>query len=133
MSANSYTVTEVVCGTGLNADFSYKQDVCNPLSVQFFAAGSSLNNPYWSFGDNTSTTGTLTPTHTYTTTGNYLVRFTVDNPSGCPDTISKMVNVSTQLANIVLTNDTTICFGTTKLLKAQPSASFCWSPHHLFR
>jgi gliding motility-associated-like protein len=109
-------------------DFTYKQDVCNnPLSVQFFGAGASLVNPYWSFGDASTTTGTTTPTHVYSAPGNYLVRFTVNNPV-CNDTISKMINISFAQADIILTPDTSICFGTTKQLRAQPSDNFCWSP-----
>ncbi|MGC4104631.1 PKD domain-containing protein [Ferruginibacter sp.] len=120
------TVT-VAISTAASFDFTYKQDVCNPLSVQFTGAGASLVNPYWSFGDAATTTGTLTPTHTYTTAGNYLVRFTVNN-SPCNDTISKMITVGVVQADIVLTPDTTICPGTTKLLRAVPSANFCWTP-----
>ena len=34
-------------------DFSYKQNVCDPLSIQFTGIGSSLANSYWDFGDGT--------------------------------------------------------------------------------
>ncbi|HEV7453929.1 MAG TPA: LamG-like jellyroll fold domain-containing protein, partial [Candidatus Saccharimonadales bacterium] len=38
-------------------DFTYKQDVCNPLLVRFSGQGDNLQGPYWSFGDgNASTT-----------------------------------------------------------------------------
>ncbi|GAB2821465.1 PKD domain-containing protein [Ferruginibacter profundus] len=115
----------VVAGTSA-FDFSYKQDVCNPLSVQFTGAGAALINPYWSFGDLGTSTGTLTPTHTYTATGNYLVRFSVNN--ACNDTVSKVIAINVTQADIVLTPDTTICFGSTKLLRAQYANDFCWSP-----
>jgi len=108
-------------------DFSYKQDVCNPLSVQFSGAGAPLISPYWSFGDNSTITGTVNPIHNYTAPGNYLVRFTVSNP-GCNDTINKIISVNITPADIVITPDTTICFGATKLLRAQPAVNFCWSP-----
>ena len=42
------------CGSktiACNYDFAYKQDVCNPLSVQFFSLGDTTSNSYWSFGD----------------------------------------------------------------------------------
>ncbi|MGG9964515.1 LamG-like jellyroll fold domain-containing protein [Ferruginibacter sp. SUN106] len=115
----------VVAGTSA-FDFSYKQDVCNPLSVQFTGAGAALVNPYWSFGDLGTSTGTLTPTHTYAVAGNYLVRFSVNN--ACNDTISKIISINVAQADIVITPDTTICFGSTKLLRAQYANNFCWSP-----
>ena len=53
------------CGTipvsiTCNIDFSYKQDICNPLSVQFFNIGDAAVNTYWSFGDGTTVTGNAT-------------------------------------------------------------------------
>lgn len=117
----------VVVTSTSSFDFSYKQDACNPLSVQFTGAGNSLTNPYWSFGDAATTTGTLSPTHTYAAPGNYLVRFTVAN-APCNDTISKVITIDFAKADIVITPDTTICFGATKQLRAQPSANFCWTP-----
>jgi gliding motility-associated-like protein len=117
-----------IAGT-TSLDFIYKQDICNPLSVQFAgnSMGTSLLNPYWSFGDASTFTGTTTSSHVYAAPGNYLVRFTVDNQP-CNDTISKMITVGFTQADIVITPDTTICFGTSKLLRALPSDNFCWSP-----
>jgi gliding motility-associated-like protein len=120
------SITKPVTTNSTPFDFSYKQDICNPLSVQFFAAGVSLVNPYWSFGDAGTVSGTLNPVHTYATPGNYLVKFTINNT--CNDTISKLIAVNFAPADIVITPDTTICFGTTKQLRAQASGNFCWSP-----
>ncbi len=117
----------VIVNNTASFDFTYKQDVCNPLSVQFASAGTLTANPYWSFGDAGTSTGTLAPAHTYAAPGNYLVRFTVNN-APCNDTISKMITINVAPADIVITPDTTICFGATKQLRAQPSASFCWTP-----
>jgi gliding motility-associated-like protein len=119
------SITKPVTTNGTTFDFSYKQDVCNPLSIQFFATGVSLATPHWSFGDG-STGNTVNPIHTYTAPGNYLVRFTITNP--CNDTISKTIAVNVTPADIIITPDTTICFGATKQLRAQSSANFCWSP-----
>jgi gliding motility-associated-like protein len=119
------SITKPVTANGTAFDFSYKQDVCNPLSVQFFAAGVSLANPHWSFGDG-STSNTVNPIHTYAAPGNYLVRFTINNP--CNDTISKTISVNVTPADIIITPDTTICFGATKQLRTQPVLSFCWLP-----
>ncbi|WP_462252093.1 PKD domain-containing protein [Ferruginibacter sp.] len=109
-----------------NFDFSYQQNVCNPLSVQFFTAGANPVNPYWSFGDGNTLLGN-NPTHVYTALGNYTVKYHIDNAT-CPDTITKIISLQLSNADIVLTSDTTICFGSTKLLRAQSSGNFCWSP-----
>ncbi len=110
-----------------NFDFSYKQDVCNPLSVQFFAAGATPVNAYWNFGDGQTASGVSNPTHTFATLGTYIVKYHIDNFT-CADTITKTISLQLTNADIVITPDTTICFGTTKLLRALPSGSFCWSP-----
>ncbi|MBS1511614.1 MAG: gliding motility-associated C-terminal domain-containing protein [Bacteroidetes bacterium] len=108
-------------------DFSYKQDVCNPLTVQFTGAGTPLTSPYWNFGDATVLTGNISPSHTYAAPGNYLVRYSVVTP-GCNDTISKTISINYAQADIIFTPDTTICYGASKQLRAQPSVDFCWSP-----
>jgi PKD repeat protein len=113
------SISRPVVVTGLAAfDFTYKQDVCNPLSVQFTGAGTSLTSPYWTFGDAGINAGNIAPTHTYAVPGNYLVRFTISNP-GCNDTISKLISINTIQSDIVITPDTTICFGVSKQLRAR--------------
>jgi gliding motility-associated-like protein len=109
------------------ADFHYKQDICNPLSVQFIGDGNNLTNPYWDFGDGNTTTGNTTVVHPYAAFGNYTVRFGIQSGS-CKDTITKVIPINVTTANLILTPDTTICFNTTKQLRAQPALSFCWSP-----
>lgn len=65
---------------------------CVPLTVQFTdlstAAGSSITNWLWDFGD--GTTGTVrNPVHTYSTAGNYNVTLRVTTVSGCSKTLTK--------------------------------------------
>jgi gliding motility-associated-like protein len=108
-------------------DFSYQQDICNPLSVKFFNEGNNSLNPYWSFGDGTSLIGTLNPVHTYSSPGSYIVKFSIQN-GGCSDTVMKTISVAIIPADIIITPDTTICSGSTKQLRTIPSLSFCWSP-----
>ena len=108
-------------------DFNYKQDVCDPLTVRFTGIGNDNQNPYWSFGDGATITGTTNPLHTYTSEGNYIVRYSVSN-GVCTDTISKTINISSIYETIILTNDTTICAGTTKQLLTNSSLNFCWTP-----
>ena len=110
-----------------NFDFTYQQDACNPLSVQFFNSGKPPLNPYWEFGDGASISGDASPAHIYAATGNYTVKYTAQN-AGCNDTISKTISVNVVNQNIILTQDTTICFGTSKQLLTAPSLGFCWTP-----
>lgn len=107
-------------------DFIYKQNICNPLSVQFFDAGSGATNVYWDFGDGSSSTNNINPVHTYVAPGNYVVKYSIQN--GCTDTIVKTISVNVLNQNIITTQDTTICFGSTKQLQSLPSLNFCWTP-----
>jgi gliding motility-associated-like protein len=121
------SITTAVVATTLNFDFSYKQDVCNPLAVQFNGVGNSLNNAFWDFGDGNTSTGNANVLHTYTATGDYLVKFSIGN-GVCSDTIRKTISINVVWDNLILTPDTTICYGATKQLRTVPSLSFCWTP-----
>lgn len=115
-----------VISKGSSIDFSYAQDACNPFTIQFSAIGNAPVNPTWTFGDGNATTG-VAPSHLYAGTGNYTVQYTAQN-AGCSDTITKNISVAILRQNIILTPDTTICFGTAKQLITVPSLNFCWSP-----
>lgn len=121
------SITTTVTSTALNFDFSYDLDACNPLLVNFVGAGISTANPYWHFGDGNFVTGVLTPTHTFATTGNYIITYSVTN-GVCTDTIRKTISLVITNENIIRTQDTTICAGTVKQLRTEPSLDFCWSP-----
>lgn len=108
-------------------DFNYKQNVCNPLTVQFSGIGTFLDNSYWDFGDGITISGSVDATHVYAATGNYLVKYSVKNGT-CTDTIQKTISINILQDNIVLTADTTICYGSIKQLRTMPSLNFCWSP-----
>lgn len=110
-------------------DFTYKQDPCNPLTVQFFAEGENPVNAYWLLGDGSPVSGNTTPSHTYPAFGDYVVKFTArTNNTTCTDTITKTIAVKVQKSDIILTPDTTICYGATKQLRTKPALDFCWSP-----
>ena len=108
-------------------DFSYLQNVCNPLSVQFASIGAVPVNTEWSFGNGQSVTGSTNPTITYINPGTYTVKLKVPNGT-CTDSITKNILITYLQDDIILTNDTTICFNTVKQLLTKPSLSFCWSP-----
>lgn|GEM_PF-470672 len=109
------------------SDFGFKQDVCNPYSVQFFNAGAGTANPWWDLGDGTIISGGLAQSHTYTAFGDYKVRFSVSD-GVCTDTVTKIIAIKVVKEDIVLTPDTVICDGTTKQLRAAPGLSYCWFP-----
>jgi gliding motility-associated-like protein len=114
--------------TAANFDFTYKQDICNPNTVQFFNVSTNQTNPYWSFGDGTTSTGNFNPVHTYAAPGNYIVKYSLQT-AGIPDTIIKNISVAVIYGNIITTNDTVVCYGSSKQLKIAPgSLSFCWTP-----
>ena len=103
----SDTVTLTV--DSLNFDFYYMQDVCNPLIVQFNSAGNDSLNPFFSFGDGITSNGKTIVSHTYSSPGNYTVKYSAQNVNGCIDTITKIIAVTTTQSNIIITPDTTIC------------------------
>ena len=109
-------------------DFSYKQNICSPLSIQFFALGATPINPKWFFGDGNTSTGVANPTNLYTAPATYTVKYITQN-SSCTDTITKNIVVGFTKDDIILTHDTTICYGSTKQLLTTPALlDFCWTP-----
>ncbi len=116
-----------VSPTVLNLDFSYNIDVCDPQSVQFTGSGNTAPGIFWDFGDGNNATGIAAPIHNYATTGTYIVKYALTN-GPCSDTITKSIFIGVLPGDIILTPDTTICFGTSLQLRTVPSLSFCWSP-----
>ena len=98
------------------------------MSVKFSSIGAGSANPYWSFGDGNITTGTFNPVHTYTLSGNYIVKFSANDGGGNIDTVTKTITVSILPGDIISTRDTTICINSSKQLHTNPSLNFCWSP-----
>jgi gliding motility-associated-like protein len=120
------SITKNVTASLLDVDFSYTQNICNPLSVQFSPLGTLWSNPLWLFGDGNNSTNP-SPAHTYNATGTYPVKYVVSNGI-CTDTINKNITVNIIYEDIVLTPDTILCLGTTKRLRTMPALNFCWTP-----
>ena len=78
----------VVAFSGVNA--------CPGSAIQFQNSSSvstgSINAYHWNFGDGT-TSSVLTPTHTYTSSGNYQVALTVNSSGGCVDSLIQQVTI----------------------------------------
>jgi gliding motility-associated-like protein len=89
-SCSSTTTKNVTIGPNPVPSFTASPTIgCQaPLSVQF----TDQTNPVpaqwsWDFGDGT-TSAQQSPSHTYTTTGNFNVKLAVTNATGCSDTIT---------------------------------------------
>ena len=86
------------------ADFSYSTNRCDGTPVTFtdqssLNSGSSIISSTWNFGDTASgssnTASGLVVSHTFSTSGAFLVTHIVVNANGCADTIVKSVDIFT--------------------------------------
>ncbi len=66
-------------------------NILNPV-ITFYNLSQGANYYQWNFGDG-STSGQVTPTHTYQDTGWYQVQLLVMNQYGCIDTVMKWVYI----------------------------------------
>lgn len=110
-------------------DFSYSQDICNPLMVNFFN-NANLVNIGWDFGDATPIVNTNNPTHLFGRQGDYKIRMwslAANCGNGIIDTITKFITLKVDTSDIILTSDTTICNETIQL-RANDAIEYCWSP-----
>lgn len=122
------TCKKIVVLENFISDFTYEQDVCDPLNVKFVNNNPRIPTPSWVFGDGNTDNTTLTPTHRFPAFGSYTVKFFVKN-NKCTDTITKVINLSLAEEDIVLTPDTIICEKSTKQLRAKPALRYCWTPN----
>lgn len=113
--------------SNLGFDFTYVTDVCNPLAITFHGAGSATLDPQWDFGDGSASGGNLSPAHVFPAPGNYNIQFSLSNGI-CRDTITKTISIGASHQDIIITPDTTICYGTGKWIRTLPSLNFCWTP-----
>ncbi len=118
------------------ANASPNTAVCLGDPINFSSNGSSNATSYeWDFGDGNSATGP-SPTHTYTSGGNYQVRLIAINPDACKtrDTVILNVVVDTNRIDADFTYDktdscssyTTTFTNTSKYGKNPSSATFRW-------
>lgn len=109
-------------------DFTFTRNPCNPLAISFLTNSTGYNSISWNFGDGNTSTGSPNPSNNYLSAGNYLVVM-IQNYGSCIDTVTKQLTVDLQTDNqLLITPDTTMCFGSTKQLLTTPSLSFCWNP-----
>jgi|GEM_PF-376332 len=114
----------------LTPDFSFRQDLCNPLMVSF-NGGAAAVSPYWDFGDGQEENGSSGPVHVYNSYGNYVIRYAEKNGL-CGDTSTKTIAVNITRENVILTANTIICKGDSVQLNSVDALSYCWSPANTF-
>lgn len=114
-----YTI-KLIAGFGACTDSFYKTVMVTPKPTAAFTANTivACSTPqtvnftnhsthetawFWDFGDGT-TSNWQTPSHTYTSTGNFTVKLVVTNANGCSDTIQKTNLIQIQKPVVSLTN-----------------------------
>lgn len=106
-------------------EFTFSQDACNPLRINFVNNTSGIQSNQWFFGDGNNSTAT-NPVHTYSTNGTFNIKLITTNIYGCTDSIMKPVSVNNAFGDIITTRDSTICQGQSVQLNTIANSDFCW-------
>ncbi len=107
-----------VAAGNIDADFGFQQNICSPRTVNFSTSGSNIQSLEWNFGDGQTNMGSLNPVVTYGAYGTYPVRLIITTTTGCIDTVIKNIAINAiQNNNLLATNDTTICAGSSLLVR----------------
>ncbi len=112
------------------ADFTFTE-TCG--TVNFSDASTSncvaIGNWVWDFGDGTSTTANVAPSHTYSAVGVYPVQLKIYDPAGnILDSVTKNVNIA-DLTLVDAGPDASVCAGNSINLNASAtgtSVTFAW-------
>jgi gliding motility-associated-like protein len=128
LSYTGYGQVTPVCAPP--TDFSFSQDPCNPLEVQF--TGSILPGYTYGWiisGTNYAAQDPTNPaiTHTFPAYGSYPVTLTVTS-GACSASVTKTIPVQIRPGKLIGNADTTVCSGTMVVFRTQPLLDFCWSP-----
>ena len=119
-------VTDTLLIYNVMAAFNYSDSaMCDQYDIHFMnnSTGNDVNN--WDFGNGISSTVT-DPVEQFST-GNYTVSLQVANDFGCSDTLQKSFTIN-PLPPLLLSNDTTICKGTSIVISATGGDLIYWSP-----
>jgi hypothetical protein len=79
---------------GFSASFKFPATFLLSNSGQFVYDGSPATSYLWTFGDNTTTSTLMSPTHTFPSQGVYTVMVTATNDDGCVTTYISVVAVN---------------------------------------
>ncbi len=118
----------VTLSPGIPMDFSYRQDMCNPLTIHFTSDVPPAQSFQWSFGNGQFNTSSETPTTIYNGYGNFEVSLRAVQANGCRDSVVKTITVSNLFDNSLVTNsDTVICLGDSIMLNTSAGfPEYCW-------
>lgn len=106
-------------------DFSYLQNICNPLEVNFFYNGPGTNVS-WQFEPNKTGNGKR-PVHLFSKKDQFPVSMIVKYDNCLTnDTLTKNLNLEFENANLIMSSDTVICKGSSFKLKTNIPDDFCW-------
>lgn len=95
-AVQSVTITGVIPCL-VNAAYTYTTGASGSVFFTNASTGTATPSYYWSFGDSTPTINAVSPSHTYTANGNYVVALTASN-AGFP------ICISVYTTNITITN-----------------------------
>ncbi len=115
-------------GDSSGAVASFTQDAttaCStPASFHFTSTSNDASNYTWNFGDNTPTTNAPSPTHSYTSYGDYTVKLVVSNTCTLDSIVKVQLIHVTNMEPVV--QGATICQGQTGLLTTTSSSPLDW-------
>lgn len=108
------------------ADFTFPTPVCANQSVTFTNSSTPASATYvWTLGNGTNSI-TTSPTVNYAA-GTYQIKLRADVAGGCSDSVTKTLTVNpVPVPNV--SNDTSICPGTSAQLYANDGTAYVWSP-----
>lgn len=110
------------------ADFSFVQDVCNPLQITFVNETPQTTGIAWDFGNGSTNNTDNTTTVLYNNTGSYTVTMEVVTANGCTLNVQKELIIDIIVDSLIINRDTTLCENSTLQLNSLPALSYCWFP-----
>lgn len=131
---STYTATVTVHALP-TASFIYNQ-LCGGQTVNFTStstipASDTIQSYSWNFGDpgsgGNNTSALLNPSHTFSTTGNFVVTLTVNSTAGCPSTYTTTIVVGP--SPVAAFSATSVCTNTPMQFtnNSQNSANYLWN------
>jgi gliding motility-associated-like protein len=110
------------------ADFSFVQDICNPLQVSFINETPQTTSITWSFGNGSTNNTDNRTTIFYNSPGTYIIKMDVITANGCPLSVQKELLIDITIDSLIINRDTTLCENSTLQLNSLRALSYCWFP-----
>lgn len=91
------TTATITCCNNSQPNIFYNGLNCFNESISFSISDNTIDptTVTWDFGDGTTTTNTLTPTHTYSVGGSYIVTLNINSANGasCNIVVNRIINI----------------------------------------